>query len=440
LFHGAAAEVPKRADYPYPLLTIVCHRRLLPAIFSRLFKSIASAMTMAAVIGNETARTVARPAEAAVASVEVFDDFRAVENTWRALEQSGPIATPYQRFDFINAWQDHVGGRLGAKPFAVIAYDGEQRPLMVLPLIACPLGPFRVGGFPGGKHANFNMALWRRDFAAAATREDAQAIITLIAARDPSLDLLALSQQPLEWSGVQNPFALLPHQPSVNECPLLAIDPKEPGSYTSSSFRRKLNGKERKLQAMPGYRYLIARNETDAKRLLDAFFAIKPLRMAEQKIKNVFAEPGTEQFIRSACLDGIAVGKQAIELHGLECDAEVIAIFAGISDGHRFSTMFNTYTMSDAARNSPGLVLIRNMIDHHVRLGCTSFDFGVGTDEYKLQFCKDARQPLFDSFIALSAKGQLAAKVLSLETSFKRAIKRSPKAMRMFHSLRQRFG
>jgi hypothetical protein len=40
----------------------------------------------------------------------------------------------------------------------------------------------------------------------------------------------------------------------------------------------------------------------------------------------------------------------------------------------------------------------------------------------------------------LSAKGQVAAKVLSLETSFKRAIKRSPKAMRMFHSLRQRFG
>jgi CelD/BcsL family acetyltransferase involved in cellulose biosynthesis len=162
--------------------------------------------------------------------------------------------------------------------------------------------------------------------------------------------------------------------------------------------------------------------------------------MAEQKIRNVFAEPGTKEFILQACLDGIEAGKPAIELHGLACDDEVIAIFAGVSDGHRYSTMFNTYTMSEAARNSPGLVLIRHMIDHHAQLGCTSFDFGVGTDDYKLQFCKEARQPLFDSFLALSLKGQLVAKLFSLETGMKRAIKQSAPAMRAFQTLRQTFG
>lgn len=395
---------------------------------------------MAAVIGNETARTVAASA-AKVARVEVVDSFRSVEQEWRALESSGQTATPYQRFDLVNAWQDNVGVQLGTRPLTVIAYDAEKRPVMLLPLVTRPLGPFRVACLPGGKHSNFNMALWRREFAAAATVEDAREIVALTARRAPAVDLLALSQQPFEWNGTRNPFALLQNQPSINECPLLLIDPKaSAGSYTSSSFRRKLNGKERKLQALPGYRYIIARNETDATRLLDAFFAIKPLRMAEQKIKNVFAEPGAEQFIRSACLDGIAAGKAAIELHGLECDAEVIAIFAGISDGHRYSTMFNTYTTSEAARNSPGLVLIRNMIDHHAQLGCSSFDFGVGTDDYKLQFCKDARQPLFDSYLALSAKGQIAAKFLSLETRLKRAIKQSPKAMKVMHSLRHTFG
>jgi CelD/BcsL family acetyltransferase involved in cellulose biosynthesis len=396
---------------------------------------------MAAVIGNEAARTGATSPAALVADVETFDSFAAVEQAWRALESTGQAATPYQRFDLVNAWQDNVGVRLGAKPLAVIASDAEKRPVMVLPLVTRSLGPFRVACFPGGKHSNFNMALWRREFAAAATAEDARAIISLIGKRTPTLDALAFNQQPMEWNGTQNPFALLPHQPSVNECPLLTIDPKAPaGSYSSGSFRRKLKGKERRLQALPGYRYTIARNESDAKRLLDAFFAIKPLRMAEQKIRNVFAEPGTEQFIRSACVGGLAAGNAAIELHGLECDAEVIAIFAGISDGHRYSTMFNTYTMSEAARNSPGLILIRNMIDHHVSRGGTSFDFGVGTDEYKLQFCKDARQPLFDSFFALSAKGLVAAKALSLETSVKRAIKQSPRARKLFHSLWHRRG
>jgi CelD/BcsL family acetyltransferase involved in cellulose biosynthesis len=395
---------------------------------------------MAAVIGNEAPRTVATAAAPSVARIEIFDSFRAVEHEWRALE-SGQSATPYQRFDLVNAWQDHVGVGLGARPLPVVAYDADKRPVMVLPLIARTHGPFRIACFPGGKHSNFNMALWRREFAATATAADARTIIALIGTRDPALDALAFNQQPLEWNGTQNPFALLPRQPSINECPLLTIDPKAaPGSYTSSVVRRKLNGKERKLQAMPGYRYVIARNEADVTRLLDAFFAIKPLRMAEQKIPNVFAEPGTEAFIRRACLEGLAGGKPAIELHGLECDAEVIGIFAGISDGHRYSTMFNTYTMSEAAKYSPGLILIRNMIDHHAKLGCTSFDFGVGTDEYKLQFCKDQRQPLFDSFFALSAKGMMAAKALSLETRLKRTIKQSPKVMGLFHSLRHRLG
>jgi CelD/BcsL family acetyltransferase involved in cellulose biosynthesis len=395
---------------------------------------------MAAVIASEAVRGAATKATA-VARVEIHSDFRAVEAVWRAFEQSAQSATPYQRFDLVNAWQDHVGASLGAKPFAAVAFDSEQRPLALLPLVTSSLGPFRIAGFPGGKHSNFNMALWRREFALTATPEDVSAMLSLIASREPSLDLLTLNQQPREWNATPNPFALLPHQPSVNECPLLSIGANAPaGAYMSSSFRRKLNGKERKLQALPGYRYLVAKNETDANRLLDAFFAIKPLRMAEQKLKNVFAEPGTEQFIRRACVDGIEQGRAAIELHGLECDAEVIAVFAGLGDGQRYSTMFNTYTMSEAARNSPGLVLIRNMIDHHLQHGCSSFDFGVGTDEYKLQFCKDARQPLFDSFIALNAKGQVASRLLALATGLKRTIKQSPKAMRVFHSLRHRFG
>ena len=60
-----------------------------------------------------------------------------------------------------------------------------------------------------------------------------------------------------------------------------------------------------------------------------------------------------------------------------------------------------------------------------------SFDFGVGSDDYKLQYCKDGRQPLLDSYLPLSAKGHVAARLLSLETSIKRAIKQSPTAMKL---------
>jgi len=135
----------------------------------------------------------------------------------------------------------------------------------------------------------------------------------------------------------------------------------------------------------------------------------------------------------------LADGKPAIEIHGIACDAEVIAMFAGVGDGHRFSTMFNTYTMSDNARQSPGLVLLRNIIDHRIGLGYSSFDCAIGTDEYKLHFCKE-RQPLFDSYLPLTAKGHAAAAMLSGTTHIKRSIKQSPTAMKWLQSYRQRFG
>ena len=105
--------------------------------------------------------------------------------------------------------------------------------------------------------------------------------------------------------------------------------------------------------------------------------------MAEQKLPNVFAEPGIEAFIRAACLTPLAGGGRVIDIHALECDEEVIAIFAGVADGHRFSMMFNTYTMSDNAKYSPGLILMRDIIDHYAGQDYRALDLGIGSDDYK---------------------------------------------------------
>jgi CelD/BcsL family acetyltransferase involved in cellulose biosynthesis len=209
----------------------------------------------------------------------------------------------------------------------------------------------------------------------------------------------------------------------------------KPEDRVSTSTRRRLRNKERKLQALPGYRYFVAETDADVHRLLDAFFVIKPQRMALSKLPNVFADDATKSFIRNACTVRLPNGRRAIELHALECDAEMISIFACVADGQRFSTMFNTYTISDNARYSPGLILLREMIDHYGGLGYTSYDFGVGSDEYKMTFCKED-EPIVDSFIPLTARGRMAAFGLSSLTRAKRLIKRNPALMNVAQLLR----
>ena len=394
-------------------------------------------MTMAAAIEGRTTEA-ARAKPVRIAGVDIIGDLCQAETIWRALESPAHFSTGYQRFDFLNAWQSQAGAREKLSPFIVVARDSERQPLLLLPLTSGHEHGVRIARFMGGKHATFNMALWDGEFADNATVADLDALLTAIRAHGAA-DVLALHQQPLRWRDRQNPLAMLPHQVSVNDCPLMVMPPgAEPAALVSNSMRGRLRSKEKKLKQLAGYRYGLASSDAEIKRLLDAFFRIKPLRMAEQKLPNVFAEPGVEDFIRDACLAKLDGGGHAIDIHALECDAEVIAIFAGVADGHRFSMMFNTYTMSDHAKHSPGLILMRNIVDHYAGLGYRALDLGIGSDDYKRLFCK-GDEPIFDSFVALTARGKLAAAAMSGINRAKHVVKHNPALLQMAQRLRSAF-
>jgi CelD/BcsL family acetyltransferase involved in cellulose biosynthesis len=394
-------------------------------------------MTMAAAIESQTAGAPARSRASRIAHVDVVTDLAEAEPVWRALECPMQFSTPYQRFDLLGQWQLQVGAHENGTPLIVIAHDGERRPLVLMPMTLTREHGVRVARFMGGKHTTFNMALWDRDFARDATAADLAELLSALRAQGVA-DVLVLTQQPRHWHDILNPFATLPKQPCANDCPVLSMVPGDPPqNRISNSFRRRLKSKERKLQS-PGYRYRLATAEPDVDRILDWFFHVKPMRMAEQKLPNVFAEPGVEQFIRNACRAPHAGGR-VIDIHALECDDEVIAMFAGVADGHRFSMMFNTYTMSARSRYSPGLILMRNIIDHYAGEKYRALDLGIGSDDYKRLFCK-GDDPIFDSFIGLSPRGRVAATVMSGINRLKRQVKRNATLLRFAQTLRRVFG
>jgi CelD/BcsL family acetyltransferase involved in cellulose biosynthesis len=78
---------------------------------------------------------------------------------------------------------------------------------------------------------------------------------------------------------------------------------------------------------------------------------------------------------------------------------------------------------------------MRNLIDYYAARGYTSLDLGIGSDDYKLLFCKGL-EPIFDSYVALSARGQIAAAALSSVARAKRAIKHTPALMQLAQRIR----
>jgi CelD/BcsL family acetyltransferase involved in cellulose biosynthesis len=182
-----------------------------------------------------------------MAWTEIFHTLADAEPHWRALQGGENLATPYQSYDFLRFWQRHVGAAAGVTPLIVVGFNAVGQPLFLWPLGCRTCAGLRVIEFLGGKHANFNMALWRSDAAANINAADLRGVMAQLAHH---ADLVKLVNQPLTWAGTTNPFALLPQQRSANLGFSGALVPDFEAllrARTNAATRKKMRKKERAL-------------------------------------------------------------------------------------------------------------------------------------------------------------------------------------------------
>jgi len=365
------------------------------------------------------------PVDGNIAEVTVFPDMAAAEPHWRALEQACVLATPYQQYDFLKLWQRHVGAPAGVMPFIVVGFNPFGTPLFLLPLGLRRVSGLRVAEFLGGKHANFNMALWRSDVAAQLTASDVKAVLKRLGRE---ADLLSLVNQPLTWAGATNPFALLPHQRAANAAFSGGLIPDFEAllrARTNAATRKKMRKKERALASFGAVRFARAEGIREIRGALDAFFKQKSARMRAQGLSDAFADPNVRRFVEDAATARRSGGEPLIELYTLSVDDMIVATMGGIVGRGRFCAMINSIAGGRYAAESPGEQLIVRLVRQCCERELDTFDLGVGNARYKNLFCGDA-EPLFDSFLSLSAAGLMPAMACRLVATVKRAVKQHP--------------
>lgn len=376
-----------------------------------------------------------------IAHVDAFTRLEDALPVWQRLSAVDAIVTPFADPNWIAAWYRHVGEQQGLEPLIVVARDEFDAPLLLLPL-AVRRGRVSVAQYFGGNHSHLNMGIWRRDVAQSITPDQLRSVLAEVARRS-GVDVFSLRNQPLSWNGCDNPFALLPHQRCSDDVYRLEFNGRTGEQVIKIRLKPNMRGllknKERKLAKLDGYRYVRAATAAEVDRLLDAFFVQKAAQFAVRGIRDVFSESGVNAFLRDACKIGLADGHPAIELHALEGGGEVLAILGGVAGRRRFASMFNSYTLSEHGRWSPGLIIITHVIRSCADRGLSSFDLGVGFAQYKWFFCKDI-DPLFDSFLPFSAKGRLAAATCRSAFALKRWLKTMPRVWNALLMARRALG
>nr|WP_246270731.1 GNAT family N-acetyltransferase [Hongsoonwoonella zoysiae] len=192
----------------------------------------------------------------------------------------------------------------------------------------------------------------------------------------------------------------------------------------SSSARKKLNAKERKLGEAPGFRVFRSQDGQTAAYLLDAMIAQRSARAASSGIPNAFAGTAPRDFLLSLLLASIEDGSDRFTIYALEAEGRVRATYLGGVHGNCYYAYANSIAEDDFAKFSPGDVLLKTLIREMCEAGMERFDFGVGAERYKAAWAQ--AEPLSDIVIALTTRGRIYSVAANAKTALKRTIREDP--------------
>lgn len=358
---------------------------------------------------------------------------------WSDLEALAP-ASIYQTLRWLKPWTEHVAAEQGLTPMFVLVRDEGALPLALLPFGVRRKGGLRVAEFLGGQDSNANMGLFRPGTSFSAV--DLRSILNQAAAASASRpDAFILGNQPHAWGGVPNPLRQLPHQPSpsyLHGAALAGDVAAYLASRQSSATRKKMRTKTKRLAEYGEVRFVRAMDEETGARLLSVLLAQKQERLAAMGLGGSGYSPGQRAFFAKACLTDIASGAPAIELCGLMAGERVVGTWGGGVHQGRYHGMINSYDMDPAvADNSPGELLLAQVLSELGARGLDGFDLGVGEARYKETWCERV-EPLFDTLHGVTPLGRAYCLVERARRRIKRAVKQNHWLWPRIVSLRKR--
>lgn len=336
------------------------------------------------------------------------------------------------------AWVANWGPRLA--PDGLIAFvRAKGRTVMALPLEVDRAGPFRVARFMGDSHANGNFPPVDPAFARGIRAADVRAVAAAIAAARPDIDLVLLERLVPTLGGLPNPLLAAPHALSPNVA--LAIDLAggfdavlERGS--GKRKRKKHRAQLRKFEAVGPYRRFQAATPEETRRMLDAFFAMKEARFRKMGIRNVF-EGEVGSFFQALFAGALGGPRPAFVLHGLEVAGKLRAVTGASDCGDRLICEFGGIAEDELSPASPGDFLFFENIEDASQNGYAVYDFSVGDEPYKRQWC-DIESRHHDVALPLNLRGRLLARLLTAQTRLKHLVKNTPALWRLVRALRRR--
>lgn len=363
-------------------------------------------------------------------ALSVAFDLAPLETEWRRLQEVGDC-TVFQCFDWLAAWQRHIGRHTGTRPVIVLGRGRSQELLFILPLAVNGSGPIRKLTFLGRELCDYNAPLLATSFAEACSPHAfgrLWADIRGLLAEDPRSrhDIVLLDKMPERVGDQPNPLMQLAVELNPSGAYLTSLSAATWEAFykakRSSATRRRDRTKRKRLAESGEVCLVTPEDPAEIAQTLTALIEQKRRAFARMGVADIFARPDQRDFYLDIATNSSARG--LVHVSRLQVGSAFAAINLGLEFRGGYYHVLASYDEGPLSRFGPGAAHLHDLMRRALERGCRLFDFTIGDEPYKRDWC-DAETRLFDHVAAATPRGWAVAKAVAGTRRVKRSIKQS---------------
>lgn len=355
--------------------------------------------------------------------ITIANSISQLESVWQQWEAQGSLHV-FQTQAFVQAWlETAAAAQLRAPCLALVELDNA--PAMLFPLVLRPRYGMSVLEFCGGLLC---------DYEAPALAPDCP---NLDARTFQNIWKNIIRQSGAQVAHLRQISAVIPNADGTERPnPLILLGGWRTGSSSASrsggldgtTYLNRIHKKKlaqdsrrqlKRLGELGAVRFVVATTPEEATRFTQAMIAQKRRRYAETRVFDIFSLPAHDEFyLRMAQHWCAPLSSPRAHVSAMLLNDEILATHWGLQWRHSFNYLMPTYEGGRWQRYSCGRLLLEWLMTQVLDKKCTCFDFTVGAEGYKADWCNE-ELPLYGHCQASGPCGLAYTAILRLKQAVK---------------------
>lgn len=346
-------------------------------------------------------------------TVREFDSLESARETWLDFQEHGELYI-FQTYEWLESWYINVGAELSIRPCLVAVYSETGEPLCFFPFAIERKGFCSLLTWLGEDFIDYGApivtpALMEERGSSAAI--DFGTIWDAVLRHVPAVDAIWLTKMPETINGRTNPICTLRCNRYHSNAHYVRITANwddfyklHAGSRTRSTDRRK----HRRLTDTGRLSFSMTdgSDESAFNSITQAMIEQKQNRYREILAPDFLDPEPHRRFFKRPSKGLVSSG--ALNISGLHLNDKIITTHWGMTYRRRFYYYMPSFADGRWMMYSPGRLLLFHLFRWCFRHGIEVFDFTIGDEEYKRDWC-DNELNLHQLFSAHTWKGKLYA-------------------------------